>query len=187
MNLRNYVSLLTAIVLLNFGISAAAQMRPECSADPTKPGACFFPLPEDSDAFTACEDGIIIWGPNTEPERAFGRLNPNGTLAVHLFDGTRGAGACRSSDFGSGICGTPAEPGIGVFFGDTSLQVNGFVMPDGSASCPFKLTSKGMLFRDIGNGLESAEIDAVLHFVKDKASETGCRIQQCRIFAPNGS
>mgnify|MGYP000159176191 CR=1 FL=1 len=163
-----------------------ATAKTECGADPTKPGACFFPA-NPGGGFIGCDDGLIVWPIPTEGKRSIGRVNPNGTIAVHQTAGAVPAGACQSSDYDSGICGDFERPGPGVFTGEVSLQINGFVTPDGGASCPFKLTSKGLLFRDVGNGPEEAEINAVYHLVKDKKSATGCRIAQCQVFAPNDS
>lgn len=179
-----FISLLTAVALSAFCGSAAA--KTECGEDPTKPGACFFPA-NPGGGFIFCEDGLIVWPIPTEGERSIGRVNPKGTFAVHQTAGAVPAGACTIGDFNAGICGELGNPGDAVFTGEVSMQVNGFVTPTGGASCPFKLISKGLLFRDVGNGLEETEINAVYHLVKDKKSDTGCRVKQCRVFAPNDS
>ncbi|MEH6467972.1 MAG: hypothetical protein V7722_10100, partial [Porticoccus sp.] len=70
--------------------------------------------------------------------------------------------------------------------GEASMQVNGFLNIDtGNALCPFKGMIKGTFFRNVGNGPEEVEVDAVLHLVKDKNSPDGCRVKQCRVFAPD--
>lgn len=173
--------LLAAITLTVFCGSVNA--KTECDEDLTKPGACFFPAATGS-VVVICDDGLIAWGPGSgDAKRQTGRVNPNGAIAVHQSDGMLSGGACRTEDFS--ICGTVFAPTEAVFLGVTNFQVNGFITPLGGASCPFKATAKGSLYRDVGYGPEEVEIDFVLHNVKDKESVTGCRMQQCRIFAPD--
>ena len=181
MSIERFATALIATFLMTLSYSATAQMRPECGADPSSPGACFFPAEVGPGQFF-CDDGIIVVGPNPDAKRKIGRVNPNGTVAIHQTAGMLPAGACRTEDFP--ICGTPEAPGPAVFLGEASLQANGFINPEtGQALCPFKVAVKGVFFRDVGLGPEEVEIDAVLQLVKDKSSETGCRVQQCRIFA----
>jgi hypothetical protein len=172
-----------AAISILLSSSAVAQMRPDCFAEPSKPGACFFTAPGGGGGFS-CEDGAIVTGLVPEAEREIGRVNPNGTIAIHTTARIVPALACRIEDYG--ICGTLENPGPGLFRGEANNQVNGFITPEGFASCPFKATIKGTFFRDVGYGPEEVEVDAVLQLVKDTDSEnpTGCRVQECRIFAP---
>lgn len=179
MNTTMFSVVAVATVLLLSSMGAAAQMRPACGDDPDKPGACFEEVGVGPGVIW-CDDGVILFAVAEESEREIGRLNPNGTFAVHQDANIVPGGACPTGDFG--ICGTFEEPGPGVYYGQVSAKVNGFVFPGGQAACPFKATLKGMMFRDIGNGPEEIEIDTVLHFAKDRDSGSGCRLLQCRVF-----
>jgi hypothetical protein len=172
-----------AAISMLLSSSAVGQMRPDCLAEPSKPGACFFTAPTDG-LIVSCEDGAVLTLSAPDAEREMGRVNPNGTIAVYTTARIVSAVACRTEDIISGLCQTPEDPD--VFLGDASLQVNGFITGEGNSSCPFKGTIKGTFFRDVGLGPEEVEVDAVLQLVKDTDSEnpTGCRVLQCRIFAP---
>lgn len=180
-----FASLIPTIAAISMLLSssAVAQMRPECTGDPSTPGACFFAAPVGGIGI-GCEDGIVVTGPALDLERGIGRFSPNGKIAAYQTARLVHAGACRAEDFASGICGTLESPGPGVYFGDASFQANGFITQNGDASCPLKATLKGTLYRDVGYGLEEVELDAVLHKVKDTEAPGGCRFQLCRVFSP---
>ena len=181
MNLGKYLTALAATCFMFFSFYTNAQMRAECGADPSKPGACFFPS-EVGNSALFCEDGAIFVGPADSLTREFGRVNPNGKIAVHQTAVLSPAVACRAED--ALICGEPSNPGPGLFYGDVNLQFNGFVVETGQIACPTHATLKGILFRDMGYGPEEVEIDAVLHAVKDNKTG-GCKLLKCRVFAPN--
>ncbi len=180
MNLGKYLAVLTSTLIMFFSFYTHAQMRPECGEDPSKPGACFFPS-EVGNSQLFCEDGGIIVGPADTLTREFGRANPNGKIAVHQTAVLSPAVACRAED--ALDCGVPGFPGPALFYGDVSLQFNGFVVETGEIACPLHATLKGTLFRDMGFGPEEVEIDAVLQTVKDNKTG-GCKLFKCRVFAP---
>ena len=181
MKLRIVLALLAAMALWVASYSASAQNRPPCDPDPAHPGACFYT--QGAGGGIVCDDGFIFTAVE-EGKRSIGRINPNGTRAIHTTEGTLPALACTTADFLAGICVNPdGTLGPGVYLGEVSLQANGFLTEGGGASCPFKSTLRGVLFRDVGLGPEEVEIDAVLHTVKDPKEPAGCRIQLCRVFA----
>ena len=181
MNISRIIAAVIAMTLTTLSYSTSAQMRPECGEDPSKPGACFFAAEVGGTLFF-CPDGVVVFGPDPDAKKKTGRVNPNGTVALHRKSELLPAGVCRTEDFS--ICGTTSNPGPGVYIGEASLQENGFFNAETrQPSCPFKVTVKGVGFRDVGLGPEEVQIDAVLQFVKDPSSQNGCRIQECRIFS----
>ena len=185
MKYRILIAVMSAAILWFASQSASAQSRPQCDADPVKPGACFEPA--TAGGALGCDDGVVFLAP-VEAKRAFNRVNPNGKMAIYRTAEAVPAAACTAEDFFAGICffNPDGSPSSAFYVGQVRLHTDGFVGEGGGLSCPFKSTVKGVMFRDVGYGPEEAEIDAVVHTVKDKASPTGCLLRVCRVFAVDG-
>ena len=167
---------------------AGAQMRPECGADPTKPGACF----DERDAPTAASigcgpKGLFIWfGINGDND--FNRENPDGTRFVHnSAQEVEPAVFCTVEAITSGLCffGAPLEP---LFVGNVSIEANGVLSASGQAQCPFIVTGSGEMTRESDG--KTIQVRPRLHLVPDNQNG-GCKLQSCEILKPgkqaNGS
>lgn len=178
----------TAAVLGIFAYSGVthSDMRPQCGADPTHPGACFSPT-LNSQSFYTCGappdgDGFLFWSGFGADEHDFIRINLDGTMYAHVSNrGVTGI-YCTWDTLASGNCVPGSEE---VFIGSVSLQADGVIDEFGNALCPFVASTQGEV-RRISDG-ETVHIVGKLHFVPDSDDvepPVGCRVQQCRILVP---
>ena len=186
LKLKHAFAWMSLLVLHLLSGAVTAQMRPECGADPTKPGACFVEL--DNSFFNAAincgaqlptndnlNEGVFVWV-GIQGENDFRRFNPDGTQFIHQSDDeVIDAAYCIWQSIFSGTCGGFGAPGPAAFLGNASIQVNGVTSAGGAANCPFVLTGSGKVTRSSDG--KTIEVSPRLHLVP--GPNGGCKIQQC--------
>ena len=201
MNLKNKKHALAWVSLLILAFlsgAATAQMRTECGADPTKPGACFVELDNGLNGLILCGDagplndnlneGLFAWA-GINGENGFVRVNPDGTLYIHQSDAEVAVAYCTWQSVFAGTCGNFVEgPGPDAWLGTASAQANGVVGGGGGAQCPFHLVGDGEVTSP--DGETTIAVRPTLHLVPDNENG-GCKLQRCEILKPgtqnNGS
>jgi hypothetical protein len=167
-------------------VTASAQMRPECGADPSTPGACFAELEDEFNAAFSCgtptmtenlNEGVFAWF-GISGENDFTRDNPDGTRFVHQSDDEVDIAAyCTWPTILSGRCVPGSED---AFFGNARVEANGIVSVLGGAQCPFIVAGLGELTRTSDG--KTIQVRPTFHLVRDSAG--GCALKRCEILQP---
>ena len=168
------------------------QSRPECIADLMKPGACFGDavvgevfigcnLPGESDVV----EGILVWEDVGTGVNDFNRINPDGTLFAHNSSKNMETIYCPWDTVFAGLCAPDSAAPEWLYYGTSNFKNDGLFVGPGTPGCPFVLTSRGQVTRPVDG--DTIEINAMVKYVPDPGSPTGCRLHTCRIFKPGKS
>jgi hypothetical protein len=183
---RSLFSLLVVAALGAFPAAVMAQSRPDCLTSLLKPGACFDETPP-GEVFIGCNlpgegdvvEGILVWENVGSGENDFGRIGPDGSRFVHISDRDLETIYCPWDTVFSGLCTPDSAAPEYLYYGTSDLQNNGFFAAPDVPGCPFVLISKGEVTRPVDG--DKLEIQAMLKYVADPTSPTGCRLQKCEI------
>jgi hypothetical protein len=194
MNTKTYSQLLSATLpaLILFAVPAQSQNRPECIADLMTPGACF----EDAvvgEVFIGCNlpgesdvvEGILVWEDVGTGVNDFDRINPDGTRFAHSSAKDLETIYCPWDTVFAGLCTPDSAAPEWLYYGTSNFKTDGLFAEFGVPSCPFVLTSRGQVTRPVDG--DTIEINAMVKYVPDPGSPTGCRLHTCRIFKPGKS
>lgn len=169
----NTIAILSLFALPFLSLEATAQMRPDCLADPAKPGACFLET-DPEDGYVFCDDGLFLWAGLGSGENDFARVNPDGRTFVHYSDRDLFVGYCTWDVVAMGLCFYPSPE---VFYGIADVQVNGWYFSSGISGCPFVFKSRGEVTRPS----DGKTLWVAPNIVAVPDPDTVCKITECTI------